>query len=467
MRLLFLGGVRTVTGSMHVLEMKGHRLLLECGLFQGHRRESILRNRVLPIPFDVKMIDSAILSHAHIDHAGNFPTLVKKGFPGNIFSTPATRDLCSAMLMDAAFIQEQDAEYINRHEYYDPELGPVEPLYNDNDVVKTLTQFVSVDYRREFKVSPQIEAQFFDAGHVLGSSIIQLDVKDGASTTRIAFTGDLGRKHMPLTKDPEIPVKPNYLIIESTYGDRQHEPVSGMREQLARIINQTYQRRGKVIVPSFSLERTQVLVFLLGQLFKDKEIPKMPVYVDSPLSVRLTDIFKLHPDCFEEEVRQMIERGKDPFAHANLKYITSVTESMALNNREDPMIIISASGMCEGGRVVHHIRNNMSNPNNTILIVGFMAKHTMGRRIVERQRKLRIFGVERELNARVEVINSFSAHADRDELLDFVEQCGKELKGIFIVHGDEDQSLALAGHLKMKGYEGVVVPFPKQFIDLD
>jgi metallo-beta-lactamase family protein len=452
---------------MHVLEMKGHRLLLECGLFQGHRRESIQRNRVLPIPFDVKMIDSAILSHAHIDHAGNFPTLVKKGYPGNIFSTPATRDLCSAMLMDAAFIQEQDAEYINRHEYYDPELGPVEPLYNDNDVVQTLTQFVSVDYRREFRISPQIQAQFFDAGHVLGSSIIQLDVKNGAGTTRIAFTGDLGRKHMPLTKDPEIPVKPNYLIMESTYGDRVHEPVSGMREQLARIINQTYQRRGKVIVPSFSLERTQVLVFLLGQLFKDKEIPKMPVYVDSPLSVRLTDIFKLHPDCFEEEVRQMIERGKDPFAHANLRYTSSVEESMALNSREDPMIIISASGMCEGGRVVHHIRNNMSNPNNTILIVGFMAKHTMGRRIVERQRKLRIFGVERELNARVEVINSFSAHADRDELINFVEQCGKELKGIFIVHGDEDQSLALADHLKAKGYEGVVVPLPKQFIDLD
>jgi metallo-beta-lactamase family protein len=467
MRLLFLGGVRTVTGSMHVLEMKGHRLLLECGLFQGHRRESIERNRVLPIPFDVKMIDSAILSHAHIDHAGNFPTLVKKGFPGNIFSTPATRDLCSAMLMDAAFIQEQDAEYINRHEYYDPDLGPVEPLYNDGDVVQTLTQFVSVDYHRDFKVSPQIQAKFLDAGHVLGSSIIQLDVKNGAGSTRIAFTGDLGRRNMPLTRDPEIPIKPNYLIMESTYGNRVHEPVAGMREQLARIINETYQRRGKVIVPSFSLERTQVLVFLLGQLFKDKEIPKMPVYVDSPLSVRLTDIFKMHPECFEEEVRNMIERGKDPFAHANLRYTTSVAESIALNTREDPMIIISASGMCEGGRVVHHIRNNMANPNNTILIVGFMAKHTMGRRIVERQRKLRIFGVERELNARVEVINSFSAHADRDELLDFVEHCGKELKGIFIVHGDEDQSLALADHLKAKGYEGVVVPLPKQFIDLD
>lgn len=467
MRLLFLGGVRTVTGSMHVLERKGHRLLLECGLFQGHRRESILRNRVLPIPFDVKMVDAAVLSHAHIDHAGNFPTLVKKGFGGNIYSTPATRDLSSAMLMDAAYIQEQDAEYINRHGYYDPEFGPVEPLYNDQNVVQTLTQFVSVDYHREFKISPQIQAKFFDAGHVLGSAVIQLDVTNGAGTTRIAFTGDLGRRHMPLTNDPEFPVKPNYLIMESTYGDRQHEPVTGMRENLARIINQTYARRGKVIVPSFSLERTQVLVFLLGQLFKDKEIPKMPVYVDSPLSVRLTDIFKLHPDCFEQEVRDMIERGKDPFSHANLKYITSVEESMALNSREDPMIIISASGMCEGGRIVHHIRNNMSNPNNTIMIIGYMARHTMGRRIVERQRKLRIFGVERELNARVEVINSFSAHADRDELIDFVEHCGKELKGIFIVHGDEEQSLALAGHLQAKGFEGVVVPLPKQFIDLD
>lgn len=452
---------------MHVLESEGHRLLLECGLFQGHRREANQKNRSLPIPFDVNMIDSAILSHAHIDHAGNFPSLAKKGFDNNIYSTHATRDLCSVMLRDSAYLQEQDAEYINRHKLYEPDLGPVEPIYQEHDVHKAMGQFVSVDYRREFEVSPKIKAKFLDAGHVLGSSIIQMDVKTKTGKTRIAFTGDLGRKNMPLSNDPEIPIKPNYLIMESTYGDRTHEPVSDMKLELSRVINQTVQRRGKIIVPSFSLERTQVLVFLIAQLLREKEIPRIPVYVDSPLSVRLTDIFKVHPDCFDDEVRRTLESGKDPFGHANLKYITSVQESMALNSREDPMIIISASGMCEGGRIVHHIRNNMENPNNTILVIGYMAKHTLGRRIVERNRKLRIFGVERELNARVEVINSFSAHADKGELIDFVEKCGKELKGIFIVHGDEEQSLALADTLSSKGYEGVVVPFPKQFIEID
>ncbi len=467
LRLLFLGGVRTVTGSMHVLETEGHRLLLECGLFQGRRRESIQRNRILPFPFDVSMIDSAILSHAHIDHAGNFPTLVKKGYGGNIYSTPATRDLCSVMLMDSAFLQAQDADYINKHKLYEHDLGPVDPLYNDGDVLKAITQFVSVDYHRSFQISPHIQAKFLDAGHVLGSAIIQLDVKTRSGTTKIAFTGDLGRKNMPLMRNPEIPVKPNYLIMESTYGDRLHEPISGMKRELARVINQTYGRRGKVIIPSFSLERTQVLVYVLSQLFQEQAIPKMPVYVDSPLSVQLTEIFKLHPDGFDDEFRELLARGRDPLAYSYVKYISSVEESMALNAREDPMIIISASGMCEGGRVVHHLRNNIENPNNTVLVIGYMAKHTLGRRIVERQRKLRIFGLERDLNARVEVINSFSAHADRDELLEFVESCGKELKGIFIVHGDEDQSLALGEHLKSKGFEGVVVPMPKQFIELD
>jgi metallo-beta-lactamase family protein len=452
---------------MHVLEMKGYRLLLECGLFQGHRKESLIRNRVLPFPFDVTMIDAAVLSHAHIDHAGNFPTLAKKGFDSNIFATPATRDLCSAMLMDSAYIQKQDAEFINQHQLYDPDFGPVDPIYEEEDVLKAMSQFVSFEYHRTFPISPFIDCTFSDAGHVLGSSIIQLDVKTQSGKTRIAFTGDLGRRDMPLMKNPQVPVRPNYLIIESTYGDRLHEPIATMKSELARVVNQTYARGGKLIVPSFSLERTQLLVYILNQLFLEKTIPRMPVYVDSPLAVRLTDIFKLHPDCFDEDVRKALRQGKNPFAFVNLKYITSVEESMALNGREDPMIIISASGMCEGGRIVHHLRNNMENPNNTILIIGYMAQHTLGRRLVERRRRVRVFGIERDLNARVEVINSFSAHADRDELIQFVEECGKELKGIFIVHGDEEQSLALAEHLKGRGYEGVVVPMPKQFIEIE
>ncbi|HCU24086.1 MAG TPA: MBL fold metallo-hydrolase, partial [Deltaproteobacteria bacterium] len=335
-----------MTGSMHVLEMKGHRLLLECGLFQGHRKESVLRNRILPFPFDVTMIDSAVLSHAHIDHAGNFPTLAKKGFSGNIFSTPATRDLASIMLMDSAYIQAADAEYLNKHELYDPDFGPVDPLYDEYDVMKAMGQFVSVDYHRDFNVAPHVQCRFLEAGHVLGSSIVQLDVKTASGKTRIAFTGDLGRQNMPLMKDPEAPIQPNYLIIESTYGDRSHEPISSMKTQLARVVNETYARRGKVIIPSFSLERTQLLVYTLNQLLLEKVIPEMPIYVDSPLSVRLTDIFKLHPEDLEDEVKHQILSGGNPFSAANLTYITEVTDSMALNGREDPMIIISASGMC-------------------------------------------------------------------------------------------------------------------------
>ena len=452
---------------MHVLEMKGHRLLLECGLFQGHRRESIIRNRVLPFPFDVTMIDSAVLSHAHIDHAGNFPTLTKKGYTGNIYSTPATRDLSAVMLRDSAYLQKQDADYINSRELYDPDFGPVDPIYGEDDVVQAMSQFVSYDYHRNFDVAPNVTCKFLDAGHVLGSAIVQLDVKTKSGKTRIAFTGDLGRRNMPLMRNPEPSIQPNYLILESTYGDRLHEPISSMKSELARVVNQTYARRGKVIIPSFALERTQLLVFILNQLFLEKVIPHIPVYVDSPLSVALTDVFKMHPDCLDEEVRKIIDQGQDPFGFRNLTYIRSVEESMALNGREDPMIIISASGMCEGGRVVHHLRNNIENPNNTILVIGYMAQHTLGRRLVERRRRVRIFGIERDLNARVEVINSFSAHADRDELIRYVEECGKQLKGIFIVHGDEDQSLALAEHLKQKGFEGVVVPMPKQFIELD
>ncbi|MCE9624786.1 MAG: MBL fold metallo-hydrolase [Deltaproteobacteria bacterium] len=312
MRLLFLGGVRTVTGSMHVLEMKGHRLLLECGLFQGHRKESILRNRILPFPFDVDMIDSAVLSHAHIDHAGNFPTLAKKGFNGNIFSTPATRDLSSIMLMDSAYIQAADAEYLNKHELYDPDFGPVDPIYDEQDVLKAMGQFVSVDYHRNFDVAPNVQCRFLEAGHVLGSAIVQLDVKTSSGKTRIAFTGDLGRQNMPLMRNPEPSIMPNYLIIESTYGDRQHEPISTMKTQLSRVVNETFARRGKVIIPSFSLERTQLLVFILNQLFLDKQIPEMPVYVDSPLSVRLTDIFKVHPDILDEEVRAIWTHRPSP-----------------------------------------------------------------------------------------------------------------------------------------------------------
>ncbi len=467
MRLLFLGGVRTVTGSMHILETGSERILLECGLYQGRHQEAYEKNSRLPFPFDLKFIDSVVLSHAHVDHCGNLPTLCKKGFEGNIFSTPATRDLCSVMLMDAAYIQQQDADYLNRHELYDPDMGLVQPIYNEEDVVQSMGQFVSVDYRRPFNMTPHVKASFIDAGHVLGSAIVVLEANQKGKKTRIGFSGDLGRKNMPLMSDPEIPEKLDYLILESTYGDRLHDPIDTMKRELARIVNETYARKGKLLIPSFALERTQLIVFILHQLTREKAIPEIPIYVDSPLSISITDIFKLHPDCLDAETRKFIDKNGDPFGFKNLVYLTDVESSRSLNNRHEPMIIISGSGMCEGGRIVHHLRNNLENPNNTVLIVGYQAQHTLGRRLVEKRRRVRIFGVERELNARIEVINSFSAHADRNELIEFAERCGKRLKGIFIVHGDEEQSLALAGHLQKAGFQNVVVPTAKQFIELD
>lgn len=468
MRLLFLGGVRTVTGSMHVLETGNERVLLECGLYQGRHKESYEKNSNLPFPFDVKDIDAMLLSHAHIDHCGNIPSLAKKGYQGNIFSTPATRDLCSVMLMDAAYIQQQDADYINRHELYDPEMGPVLPIYDEQDVLQALGQYISVDYHRSFPITPHIKASFLDAGHVLGSAIVAIDVKKkSGEKVRIAFSGDLGRKNMPLMSNPEAPEGVDYLMIESTYGDRLHDPIDTMKKELTRVVNETYSRKGKLIIPSFALERTQLLVFTLHQLTREKLIPEIPIYVDSPLSISITDIFKLHPDSLDAKTRSFIQKTGDPFGFKNLVYLTDTESSRALNYKTEPMIIISASGMCEGGRIVHHLRNNIENPNNTILIIGYQAQHTLGRRIVEKRRKVRIFGVERELNARVEVINSFSAHADKTELLEFVEACGKRLKGIFIVHGDEEQSLALQGYIQKMGFQNVIVPTQKQFVELD
>ncbi|MBF0492144.1 MAG: MBL fold metallo-hydrolase [Deltaproteobacteria bacterium] len=466
MRLLFLGGVRTVTGSMHVLETGSERILLECGMYQGPHREAFERNSKLPFPFDLDSIDHMLLSHAHIDHSGNVPTLVKNGFQGNVFSTPATRDLCSVMLMDAAYIQQHDADYINKHELYDPDMGPVQPIYNEENVVQAMNHFVSIDYHRSLRISKEVSMKFYDAGHVLGSAIVALDVKKNGQKMRIGFSGDLGRKNMPLMRNPEAVTDLDYLIIESTYGDRSHDPIDTMKRDLARVVNETFARRGKLIIPSFALERTQLLVYTLHQLTREKLIPEIPIYVDSPLAISITDIFKLHPDYLDLGTRQFIEKTGDPFGFKNLVYLTDSESSRALNYKTEPMIIIASSGMCEGGRIVHHLRNNIENPNNTILIIGYQAQHTLGRRIVERRRKIKIFGIERELNARVEVINSFSAHADKGELIEFVEACGKRLRGVFIVHGDEEQSLALAEHIKAKGFQNVQVPTPKQFIEL-
>jgi metallo-beta-lactamase family protein len=460
MRIFFAGAARTVTGSQHLLEFDGARLLLDCGLYQGRRRESNERNRNLP--FDPGGVDAMILSHAHIDHAGNIPTLVKNGFQGSITCTPATRDLCSVMLRDAARIQEADAEFINR-KYGDRLDEPIVPLYTEDDAIKALTKFRTLGYRQPTQVLPGVTCTFLDAGHVLGSAIVQLDIDRAPDRLRLVFSGDLGRRNMAILRDPEVPEPPDVLLLETTYGDRLHSPMSGMEEQLAEVVNRAVKRKGKILVPSFALERTQEFVYALNRLTERGAIPAIPIYVDSPLSVRITEIFKLHPECFDEETRTFLHQNGDPFGFENLRYISDVEESKALNGQEGPMMIIAASGMCEAGRILHHLRNAVEDPKNMVLIIGYQAQHTLGRRIAERQPVVKIFGVERALEAEVVVMDAFSAHADRDDLLDFVERCHGSLRKTFLIHGEEEQSEAFGKRLTSMGIPDVSTPMLGEF----
>jgi metallo-beta-lactamase family protein len=461
MRIFFAGAARTVTGSQHLLEFDGKRLLLDCGLYQGRRQESNERNRNLP--YDPRGVDAMVLSHAHIDHAGNVPSLVKQGFRENIFCTPATRDLCSVMLRDAAHIQEADAEFINRKQRHELQ-EPIVPLYTEADVLQALSHMRTLDYHRPAAVLPGVTCTLFDAGHVLGSVIVQLDIDRAPDRLRLVFSGDLGRRNMAILRDPEIPESPDVLLLESTYGDRLHSPMSGMEEQLAAVVNRAVQRKGKILVPSFSLERTQEFVYALHRLTDRGAIQKIPIYVDSPLSVRITEVFKLHPECFDEETRVFLHQNGDPFGFENLRYISDAEDSKALNGQEGPMMIISASGMCEAGRILHHLRNAVEDERNLVLIIGFQAEHTLGRRIAEREPMVKIFGVERALEAEVVVMDAFSAHADRDDLLDFVTRCRGNLRKTFVIHGEESQSLALAKRLTELGIPEVQVPMQGEFV---
>lgn len=460
MKLQFLGAIRTVTGSMHLLTVNGSRILLDCGLYQGRRRESFKKNRNLP--FDAKSIDALVLSHAHIDHSGNIPSLVKNGFKGNIYATSATRDLCSAMLRDSGHIQENDARYVNKKRAKKGQ-PPIEPLYTIEDATASMEHFISLGYNRPIAVAPGVTLTFRDAGHILGSAVSVLDIEEGEEKRRLAFSGDLGRVDMPILRDPVVVDDVDYLIIESTYGDRVHDAIDTAGDQLRDVILDTYNRGGKVIVPAFSVGRTQELVYALHHLIEDKDLPSLPIFVDSPLSVNVTEIFRLHPECYDEEVRQFMASGRnrDPFGFHRLSYIRSVEASKELNFLREPAIIISASGMCEAGRILHHLKNNVEDPRNTVLIVGWQSPYTLGRRLVERRPVVKIFGDEYELKARVRTINGFSAHADRPALLDYVRRLGaSKIKSAFVVHGEEPSSLALAEGLRDLGVERAVVPRP-------
>ncbi len=457
MNIQFLGAAQTVTGSQHLISVNGRRILLECGLFHGKRRETFERNRNLP--FDAAAIDAMILSHAHIDHSGNIPNLVRNGFRGGIYCTFATRDLCSAMLRDSAYIQERDVEYVNKKRARQGE-PPVEPIYTYNDAIASLEHFIGVGYDRPILVAPGVWCVFLDAGHMLGSSIVLLEIEEREERKRLLFSGDLGRRDKPILRDPTPAPAADILIIESTYGDRLHDPLVDAEAKLARLVSETCSQGGKVIIPAFSVGRTQELVYSLHRLTIAGEIPDVPVFVDSPLAVNVTEIFRLHPEYYDDEARAFMdqERHPDPFGFDRLRYIRKVEDSKALNNLAGPAIVISASGMCEAGRIQHHLKHNIGSPNNTILIVSWQAPHTLGRRLVEKQPVVKIFGQEYRLRARVETINGYSAHADRDGLLRWVKPIAHELTHAFVVHGDPEPAENLARGLNQLGAGEVATP---------
>ncbi len=441
----FCGGASTVTGSMHLVSAGRSKILLDCGLFYGHRDEYYAVNS--NFAFNPQSLNACILSHSHIDHCGNLPTLIKKGYRRNIYATPPTKGLCRYMLPDSGFVQEKDITYVNK---INKRKGlPLRfSLYTRKEAEKSIKYFRPIQYHRKFPVSGDIDLTFFEAGHILGSAVSVLDIKTQKGVMRIAYAVDLGRKDMPLLKDPEIPNDIDYLIIESTYGGRKHGSIKNAERILADAINRTIKRGGKIIIPSFALERTQLAVFFISELMKRKKIKRIPIYVDSPLAVNLTDVFRRNWEYFDDITREAFLREKDPLGYDNITYIRSVNNSKRLNNETGPMIIISASGMCENGRILHHLKNNIENPNNTILIIGYMAKNTLGKRIVEKNEQVRIFGRLYELRAEVVVINAFSAHADENGLVEYVKNCRGKLRKVFIVHGDENQSEILRNNLK-------------------
>jgi metallo-beta-lactamase family protein len=450
----FMGAAHEVTGSCHIVRAAGKTIMLDCGLFQGRRRESFDKNRTLPI--DVETLDAVVLSHAHIDHAGRLPFLIAAGYRGPIFATPATRDLCALMLADSAHIQNKDAEFLAKRgkEY-------VGPLYGQVEVAQTLAQMLAIPYERTAPVVPGVQVTFYDAGHILGSASVALDVEQDGHTRRLVFSGDVGRKDLPIIRDPVPPPGAHALIMESTYGNRQHATPMGAREELARIVRETAARGGRVIIPSFAVGRTQELVYELHELLEAGEIPEIPVYVDSPLATGATEVFEMHPDIYDysEPGVRNLERL---FRNGRVHYTRDVQESMALNTQHGPMVVIAASGMAESGRILHHLLHGAPEPRNTVLIVGFMAEHTLGRRLVERRPLLHIFGEEVPLRARVEIINGYSAHADRVELRQWAESVraqSPELGPVFLVHGEPPAQEALSEALTADGFT-VHVPAP-------
>ncbi len=530
--LYSLGAAQEVTGSKHIFEINGRAFMIDCGAFQGHRKVADEKNRNFDFPSD--KLEAVILTHAHYDHCGLLPVLTKKGFLGNIYATPATRDLADLIMMDSARIQARDAEFLRKQAAKKGEKFTWKPLFNEADCVKAANQIITLSYERKMYIAPDVQLEFFDAGHILGSAFAYISIKGqrGAKNSsvsafseafrprwnklfgwmssraekiaggeeerrqgndrrgkspdnyegperrsgidrraeseakkdldeiRILYTGDLGRKRKPIIRDPAVNVPaPDYIILESTYGNRKHEGAEIAMEELRKVVRRAIDKKGKIIIPSFAIERTQELVYYLHQLVDKKKIPPIPIYVDSPMAVNATSIFRVHPECYDESTHEsFLQHHKNPFGFNELSFITSVDESKALNQKPGPMIIISADGMCEAGRVLHHLANNISNPQNTILIVGYMAENTLGRRIRDGEKEVNIMGNVYKVAANVETINAFSAHADYTEMVSWLDDIDtSRLKKIFIVHGEDEAQTYFENYLHEHGYKNTEI----------
>jgi metallo-beta-lactamase family protein len=458
MQISFHGAAHTVTGSQHLLQVNGNRLLLECGLFQGRRQESYERNR--NFPFKSADLDAVILSHAHIDHSGNLPHLVKKGFRGPIYATPATAHLSNLMLLDSGSIHESDAEFINKRQARGGGRF-VEPLYTVEDAARVAQYFQSVDYDHSFEVFPGTTARLVDAGHILGSATVRLDLEENGRRVRLWFSGDIGRRGLPLVRDPVLPdAQVDILIMECTYGDRLHLDPGVSYNELLKAVATTIRRKGKVIVPAFAIGRTQELVYFLHQMIAKQEIPPIPIIVDSPLAVNASEIFRAHPEVFDQEALAFQDKDShhSVLGFGLVTYIRSVEQSKRLNGMEGPMVIISASGMAETGRILHHLKNNIEDPRNTILIVSWQAPETLGRRLADGERTVKIFGETYVRRAEVVKIDGLSAHADQTFLLEYARAAGERFQQIFLVHGEAGPAQALTGKLAEAGLLNVIYP---------
>jgi metallo-beta-lactamase family protein len=447
-----LGAAEEVTGSKHVLEIDGQSYLIDCGAFQGSRAETDRKNRNLGISPD--RIEAVILTHGHHDHCGLLPLLTKKGYGGNIYATPATRDISGLIMMDSANIQARDAAYLSKQAQKRGEKFDWKPLYDEKDAIQATSQMLGVSYNRPLFIGDGVKLEFFDAGHILGSAMAFITVKKDGRELNILASGDLGRKNMPIIRDPALVPAPDYIVLESTYGDRRHDTIDDAMKKLGEMARRTVKNKGKILIPAFAIERTQELVYYFHLLVDNRIIPEIPIYVDSPMATNATTIFQVHPECYDEHIHEaFIKHHKNPFGFNSLHFTTSVEESKALNDHPGPLIIISADGMCEAGRIQHHLIRNIGDPNTTILTVGYMARDTLGRRIRNKETDVKIHGQWFKRRAEVEEINAFSAHADYFEAAQWLDSLDtSRLKGILLVHGEPKAQAAFKRYLTEKGY---------------